>query len=75
VLDECSNKFYRHSHLAEIKRKQLAFDLQKSPVEVHISRDDILCLKKDREKSRSLAWAFYWSMAYGLHDLDQIGMQ
>jgi multidrug efflux pump subunit AcrB len=46
VLDEYSEKLYNHYPLADIKWKQLAFDIQKSPIEVRISGDDIPTLKK-----------------------------
>ncbi len=45
VLDEFSEKMRNHYPMADIKWKQLAFDIQKAPVEVRVSGDDIPTLK------------------------------
>ncbi len=45
VLDEYSEKLRDHYPLADIKWKQLAFDIQKAPIEVRFSGDDIATIK------------------------------
>jgi len=46
VLDEYSEKLYNRFPNADIKWKQIAFDVQKSPIEVRISGDEIPVLKR-----------------------------
>ncbi|HQG44737.1 MAG TPA: efflux RND transporter permease subunit [bacterium] len=70
VLDEYSEKLYNRFPLADIKWKQLAFDIQKSPIEVRLSGDDIPVLKKTAENvmeiMRSLEGTEFIRTDYGL---------
>ena len=50
VLDEYSEMLYNRFPNADIKWKQLAFDIQKSPIEVRITGDDIPVLKRTSEE-------------------------
>ena len=50
VLDEYSKKLYNHFPNADIKWKQLAFNIQKSPIEVRICGDDIPILKQTAQE-------------------------
>ena len=54
LLDEYSEKLYNHFPGADIKWKQLAFNIQKSPIEVRLSGDDIALLKRTAEQVASL---------------------
>jgi len=46
ILDEYSRRMYNHYPQADIKWKQLAFDIQKAPIEVRISGDSIRTLRQ-----------------------------
>lgn len=54
LLDEYSEMLYNHFPGADIKWKQLAFNIQKSPIEVRLSGDDIALLKKTANQVAAL---------------------
>ncbi|HNY91418.1 MAG TPA: efflux RND transporter permease subunit [bacterium] len=69
VLDEYSESLYNRFPNADIKWKQLSFDVQKAPIEVRISGDEIPELKRTGEQvaeiMRSIAGTEYIRTDWG----------